>query len=169
MDNLFETLQISVVHVGLHEVGARPLVHVAQGGCLELAVEGSAYCFHSELTLAGPLKKSPTPLSTKLRPTGLERIRIGPAASRNKTEWRGFWGRPRLFEVKSVKRGATLAAFAGAIAAGVRRLAVFSVPSKWHVLHIALPRNRFQPANSSRLNTDFPRWPARNRISTRTG
>src|ERR1700746_562369 len=53
-----------------------------------------------------------------------------------------------LLEVKSVNKGATSAASAGGIG-----VVEFSVPSKWHVLQNPLPRNRFQPANSSGVNT----------------
>ena len=63
-----------------------------------------------------------------------------------------FLGRPRLAEVKSVKRGATLAALLGVIAG----CALFAVPSRWHVLHLPLPRNSSQPAVSSAVSVALP-------------
>src|SRR5438874_5207212 len=52
MNNLFQALQISVVHVGFHEVGTRPLVHVSQRRCLELAVEGVRVLFPLRVDIA---------------------------------------------------------------------------------------------------------------------
>ena len=63
-----------------------------------------------------------------------------------------FFGIPRLAEVKSVKSGATLAALLDVIAPCV----LFAVPSRWHMLHLALPRNSSQPAISSSVSVALP-------------
>jgi len=56
-----------------------------------------------------------------------------------------------LAEVKSVNKGIRFAASAGVILP----VLMFSVPSTWQVLHFPPPRNRFQPASSSFVKTDF--------------
>src|SRR5512145_1992904 len=39
VDDFFQALKVSIVHIGLDEIGTRPLVHIPQGRSLELAVE----------------------------------------------------------------------------------------------------------------------------------
>jgi hypothetical protein len=39
VDDFFQALKVAIVHIGLHEIGTRPLVNVSQGRHLELAVE----------------------------------------------------------------------------------------------------------------------------------
>src|ERR1022692_5181350 len=40
VDHFLERFQVAVVHVGLDEIRARPLIDVSQGGCLMFAYEG---------------------------------------------------------------------------------------------------------------------------------
>ena len=56
-----------------------------------------------------------------------------------------------MAEVKSVNRGALL----GMLACGIDAVR-FSVPSRWQVLHTALPRNSCQPAISWSVSVALP-------------
>jgi hypothetical protein len=72
VDDFFQALKVAVVHIGLDEIGTRPLVHVPQGRDLELASNRGASRIQSEFGLScGFLRKSPTPLSTYAGPVGL--------------------------------------------------------------------------------------------------
>src|ERR1700694_3417311 len=92
-------------------------------GTWNLALNLGAYCFHA--VFGGPLREPPTPVSTKLAPSELA---IYPNRS-GLVSWKNgialFLGIPRLVAVKSVNKGSSV-----------------GPPSRWHSLHLALPRNR---------------------------
>src|SRR5262249_28758336 len=90
----------------------------------------------------------PKPLSTYAEPAGLTMYPYLSGLFSLKYGIAGFLGTPRLDDVKSVNNGALLPASPGVILR-----ATFSVPSRWQVLHFALPRNRSHPACSSGLKT----------------
>src|SRR5215831_14339738 len=94
------------------------------------------------------LRKSPTPLSTNADPAGFGAYPNSSGLVSLKYGIFAFLGTPRLDEVKSVNSGALLPTSRGPIFP-----ARLSVPSRWQVLHFALPRKRSHPACSSGVST----------------
>jgi hypothetical protein len=72
LNHFFQALKVAVVHIGLNEIGPRPLVDIPQGGHLELAlVLRSELCPIRIWVSCRSARKPPTPLSTYAEPDGL--------------------------------------------------------------------------------------------------
>src|SRR5580704_1699913 len=69
---------------------------------------------------------------------------------------RGFLGRPRLAEPKQVKTGVVSAAVPVSSAPVLVGEGAVDLPSRWHELQFALPRNRSYPAFSFAVSVYLP-------------
>src|SRR5580704_18485056 len=68
----------------------------------------------------------------------------------------GFLGRPRLAEPKQVNTGVVSAAAPVSMPLGALGEGAVDLPSRWHELQFALPRNRLYPAISSEVSVALP-------------
>src|SRR5262249_18346327 len=97
-------------------------------------------------------KKFPTPTSVNAAPAKVMRNPNEATTTCVKTRYQMAIGGRILVQAYTVNSGATKAAFVDVVAACVP----FAVPSRWHMLHLALPRNSSQPAISSPVSVALP-------------
>ena len=169
VDNGLQALEVAVMHVRLHEIGTRPHVYVAQSWDLNFAVKQGCeprpffrvWVYPGTYTWTGGL-------TNLLSETDVGEETANSYVNVFKSQWvRDIAELVRLVLVQKRESKILRCTDVSRGEVGKQRRHICRIrrcdlapvnifgSSKWQVLHLPLPRNRFQPSSSSLVNTDL--------------